>query len=224
MCALQSAALVQRQGLWWQSVVRAGTWLALSTPPKMLITLAGMAAMKPYLPLPSALVRNCALQWQHDQRIFIHKQARAAMHALQAPLTRQAWHRHSARVIETRGNISCCQDGGMWYRKLGSADAQQLRRQLPHRGHVEGRRAALDLCWLDLFLLPGCAVRSEHCLDVIHLERPASWKQVSRSRHTPHTVLHREQQRAQTSDRQWPMLRRAANLWEGLVLRLNAHA
>ena len=60
------AALLQWRGDRRQCVNRAGTWLALSTPPKMLITLAGMATTKPYLPVPSAFVRNCTWKRQHQ--------------------------------------------------------------------------------------------------------------------------------------------------------------
>ena len=78
----------------------------------------------------------------------------------------------------------------MWYRVGGgSGGAQQLRRQLPHRRQVEGRRAALDLCWLNLLLLPGRAVRSEHRLHVIRLKRPASSDHGSRSEGLRATIV-----------------------------------
>jgi hypothetical protein len=65
----QLAAPCTKQRTQQHAVASVGTWLGLSTPPKMLITLAGVATMKPYLPLPAASVRNCTHNWQHDQHM-----------------------------------------------------------------------------------------------------------------------------------------------------------
>ena len=45
---------------------------------------------------------------------------------------------------------------GMRYRVAAGWDhAQQLQCRLPHLSHVQGRRAGLDLGWLNLLLLHG---------------------------------------------------------------------
>ena len=157
----------------------------------MLITLAGMATMKPYLPLPSALVRNCAWGRQH-QPVVVSALGCFAISALQASdgaSSMQEWQqKHGAHALSAGAMLALL----VQYRAglLGDFGlAQQLRRQLPHRGHVEGRRAALDLCWLDLLLLPGCAIRPEHRLNVIRLKRPAPFEHNNSSGRVWQTML-----------------------------------